>query len=38
MVGSPNFGYRSVHRDLETQLTLLTRDPGLQVRYSSVVL
>ena len=37
MVGSPNFGYRSVHRDLETQLTLLTRDPGLQVRYCCAV-
>ena len=32
MVGSPNFGYRSVERDLETQLVVLTRDPGLQGR------
>lgn len=30
MVGSPNFGYRSVSKDLETQVTILTTDRGLQ--------
>eukprot|EP00088_Acartia_fossae_P035099 TRINITY_DN36114_c0_g1_i1.p1 TRINITY_DN36114_c0_g1~~TRINITY_DN36114_c0_g1_i1.p1 ORF type:complete len:103 (-),score=17.41 TRINITY_DN36114_c0_g1_i1:56-364(-) len=30
MVGSPNFGYRSVDKDLESQMTILTSDPGLQ--------
>ena len=30
MVGSPNFGYRSVSKDLETQVTILTTNRGLQ--------
>jgi CDP-diacylglycerol--glycerol-3-phosphate 3-phosphatidyltransferase len=31
-VGSPNFGYRSAHRDLEAQVALVTTDPGLRAR------
>ncbi|XP_020300212.1 CDP-diacylglycerol--glycerol-3-phosphate 3-phosphatidyltransferase, mitochondrial isoform X3 [Pseudomyrmex gracilis] len=30
LVGSPNFGYRSVNRDLETQLALVTKNKKLQ--------
>ncbi|XP_034934083.1 CDP-diacylglycerol--glycerol-3-phosphate 3-phosphatidyltransferase, mitochondrial [Chelonus insularis] len=30
LIGSSNFGYRSVHRDLETQLVLITRNAKLQ--------
>ncbi|KAM4692459.1 CDP-diacylglycerol--glycerol-3-phosphate 3-phosphatidyltransferase, mitochondrial isoform 1-T2 [Rhinophrynus dorsalis] len=30
LIGSPNFGYRSVHRDLETQIALVTENPELQ--------
>jgi len=30
MVGSPNFGYRSVEKDLEAQVTILTRNKKLQ--------
>jgi len=30
MVGSPNFGYRSVEKDLESQLTIVTRNRKLQ--------
>jgi len=30
MVGSPNFGYRSVNKDLETQLTIVTNNTDLQ--------
>eukprot|EP00092_Neocalanus_flemingeri_P020741 GFUD01022476.1.p1 GENE.GFUD01022476.1~~GFUD01022476.1.p1 ORF type:complete len:461 (-),score=147.82 GFUD01022476.1:186-1568(-) len=30
MVGSPNFGYRSVSKDLETQVTILTTNKELQ--------
>ncbi|XP_032674164.1 CDP-diacylglycerol--glycerol-3-phosphate 3-phosphatidyltransferase, mitochondrial [Odontomachus brunneus] len=30
LVGSPNFGYRSVNRDLETQVALVTRNKKLQ--------
>ena len=32
MVGSPNYGYRSVGKDLETQVTILTRNNELQHR------
>ena len=32
MIGSPNFGYRSVYRDLETQVTILTTNKELQER------
>merc|ERR1719320_498594 len=30
MVGSPNFGYRSVEKDLEAQLTVFTKNRSLQ--------
>ncbi|KAK6478237.1 CDP-diacylglycerol--glycerol-3-phosphate 3-phosphatidyltransferase [Huso huso] len=30
LIGSPNFGYRSVHRDLEAQLAIVTENQGLQ--------
>uniref|UniRef100_A0A8C5R0N1 CDP-diacylglycerol--glycerol-3-phosphate 3-phosphatidyltransferase n=1 Tax=Leptobrachium leishanense TaxID=445787 RepID=A0A8C5R0N1_9ANUR len=30
LIGSPNFGYRSVHRDLETQIALVTENQELQ--------
>ena len=30
MIGSPNFGYRSVSKDLETQVTILTTNRKLQ--------
>ncbi|XP_071948865.1 CDP-diacylglycerol--glycerol-3-phosphate 3-phosphatidyltransferase, mitochondrial-like isoform X2 [Antedon mediterranea] len=30
LIGSPNFGYRSVHRDLEAQLALVTENNSLQ--------
>ncbi|XP_071444099.1 CDP-diacylglycerol--glycerol-3-phosphate 3-phosphatidyltransferase, mitochondrial [Hetaerina americana] len=32
LVGSPNFGYRSVERDLETQIAVITHNSGLQKR------
>ncbi|KAH0950734.1 hypothetical protein HN011_002330 [Eciton burchellii] len=30
LIGSPNFGYRSVNRDLETQIAVVTRNEKLQ--------
>ena len=30
MVGSANYGYRSVEKDLEAQMTIVTRNPDLQ--------
>ena len=30
LIGSSNFGYRSVERDLEAQLTIVTKDENLQ--------
>lgn len=30
MVGSPNFGWRSVQRDLESQVVVVTRNPALR--------
>lgn len=30
LIGSPNFGYRSVHRDLEAQLVIVTENCNLQ--------
>lgn len=33
LVGSPNFGYRSVHRDLETQLYVITLNKSLRLRF-----
>ena len=30
LIGSPNFGYRSTEKDLEAQLTLVTKNNNLQ--------
>ncbi|XP_038591222.1 CDP-diacylglycerol--glycerol-3-phosphate 3-phosphatidyltransferase, mitochondrial isoform X2 [Micropterus salmoides] len=30
LIGSPNFGYRSVHRDLEAQIAIITENEELQ--------
>ncbi|XP_068160803.1 CDP-diacylglycerol--glycerol-3-phosphate 3-phosphatidyltransferase, mitochondrial [Antennarius striatus] len=30
LIGSPNFGYRSVHRDLEAQIAIVTKNKELQ--------
>ncbi|VTJ92081.1 Hypothetical predicted protein, partial [Marmota monax] len=30
LIGSPNFGYRSVHRDLEAQIAIVTESRSLQ--------
>ncbi|KYN17115.1 CDP-diacylglycerol--glycerol-3-phosphate 3-phosphatidyltransferase, mitochondrial [Trachymyrmex cornetzi] len=30
LIGSPNFGYRSVNKDLETQIAIMTRNEKLQ--------
>jgi CDP-diacylglycerol--glycerol-3-phosphate 3-phosphatidyltransferase len=32
LIGSPNFGYRSAHRDLEAQVALVTTNPALRAR------
>ncbi|KAK1793735.1 hypothetical protein P4O66_001473 [Electrophorus voltai] len=32
LIGSPNFGYRSVHRDLEAQIALVTENEQLQAQ------
>nr|XP_006635218.1 PREDICTED: CDP-diacylglycerol--glycerol-3-phosphate 3-phosphatidyltransferase, mitochondrial isoform X1 [Lepisosteus oculatus] len=32
LVGSPNFGYRSVHRDLEAQIAIVTENKELQAQ------
>ncbi|KAM3591840.1 uncharacterized protein V6R79_008165 [Siganus canaliculatus] len=32
LIGSPNFGYRSVHRDLEAQIAIVTGNEGLQAQ------
>ncbi|XP_032236987.1 CDP-diacylglycerol--glycerol-3-phosphate 3-phosphatidyltransferase, mitochondrial isoform X2 [Nematostella vectensis] len=32
LIGSPNFGYRSVYRDLEAQVAIVTEDKDLQAR------
>lgn len=34
VLGSSNYGYRSVHRDLEAQILLVTRNDGLKKRLS----
>jgi len=34
MIGSPNFGYRSVDKDLETQVTILTKNKNLKEQLS----
>jgi CDP-diacylglycerol--glycerol-3-phosphate 3-phosphatidyltransferase len=36
VIGSPNFGYRSAERDLEAQVTIFTRHPGLRNRLHEV--
>ncbi|KAF7247340.1 CDP-diacylglycerol--glycerol-3-phosphate 3-phosphatidyltransferase, mitochondrial, partial [Varanus komodoensis] len=33
MIGSPNFGYRSVHRDLEAQVAIVTKNKALQQQF-----
>lgn len=30
LIGSPNFGYRSVEKDLESQITIVTKNPELR--------
>lgn len=37
-IGSPNFGYRSIVRDLEAQLFLVTSNPGLRKNLHEVCL
>ncbi|MBN3313449.1 PGPS1 protein, partial [Atractosteus spatula] len=32
LIGSPNFGYRSVHRDLEAQIAIVTENKELQAQ------
>ncbi|KAL0964693.1 hypothetical protein UPYG_G00327680 [Umbra pygmaea] len=32
LIGSPNFGYRSVHRDLEVQIAIVTENQELQAK------
>ncbi|XP_026099754.1 CDP-diacylglycerol--glycerol-3-phosphate 3-phosphatidyltransferase, mitochondrial-like [Carassius auratus] len=32
LIGSPNFGYRSVHRDLEAQIAIVTENEELQMQ------
>ncbi|KAL6094374.1 pgs1 [Pungitius sinensis] len=32
LIGSPNFGYRSVHRDLEAQIAIVTENAALQIQ------
>lgn len=32
LIGSPNFGYRSVEKDLEAQLTIVTKDESLRTQ------
>ncbi|KAJ8013692.1 hypothetical protein DPEC_G00032430 [Dallia pectoralis] len=36
LIGSPNFGYRSVHRDLEAQIAIVTENPELQAQLQEV--
>ncbi|XP_053152333.1 CDP-diacylglycerol--glycerol-3-phosphate 3-phosphatidyltransferase, mitochondrial isoform X4 [Hemicordylus capensis] len=33
LIGSPNFGYRSVHRDLEAQVAIVTENKALQQQF-----
>ena len=37
LIGSPNFGYRSVHRDLEAQIAIVTENEELQSQLQEVV-
>ena len=36
LIGSPNYGFRSVYRDLEAQVAITTTDPGLQTQLQIV--
>lgn len=36
LIGSPNFGYRSVHRDLEAQIAIVTENKALQSQLQEV--
>lgn len=36
LIGSPNFGYRSVHRDLEAQIAIVTESRALQQQLHEV--
>lgn len=36
LIGSPNFGYRSVHRDLEAQIAIVTESRALQQQFHQV--
>lgn len=36
LIGSPNFGYRSVHRDLEAQIAIVTESQALQQQLHQV--
>lgn len=36
LIGSPNFGYRSVHRDLEAQIAIVTESRSLQQQLHQV--
>lgn len=36
LIGSPNFGYRSVHRDLEAQIAIVTENEELQSQLREV--
>lgn len=36
LIGSPNFGYRSVHRDLEAQIAIVTENEALQSQLQEV--
>lgn len=36
LIGSPNFGYRSVHRDLEAQIAIVTENEELQIKLQQV--
>ena len=37
LIGSPNYGFRSVYRDLEAQVAITTTDPGLQEQLQIVI-
>lgn len=36
LIGSPNFGYRSVHRDIEAQIAIVTHNDELQTQLQQV--
>ncbi|KAJ1915249.1 CDP-diacylglycerol--glycerol-3-phosphate 3-phosphatidyltransferase [Mycoemilia scoparia] len=37
MIGSPNYGYRSLYRDLEAQITIMTKNEDLKQRLYEVI-